>query len=709
VALAGTAPETVARWLGRLPEDVRAQPVLRLLAGRLAMGEGEFDAAVAECEEAVSALERGGAPEALLWAARFALADAHIAGLDLEAAAEASAGAEAAPAEAGPAAIFCALTHAAVLARLGRRDESEHTLEATLARDHGRELLSPGLSAFQAHYRELPAGRLDDALEHVNEGIEALRNADTFNRMPYVLVTKMAVHEARGELDEALDTFDATLAAAQRTGLAGYVGAGARLAGATMLALGDRPEEASVQLERVDRSWSSWAGCDKHTARAVLAWRGGELIRAAAEARAALDEAERMPPFDRVRVASVLTPVLCDAGQAEAAREALEGVLDALRPEESRARTRAALACVLHRLGEHDAAHETLAEAFSEAGDGARFILRSEWPQIESVLLGAVEAGAIDADRAVAALDAAFPGGPQTLALAEHPNEEVRMAALNAAAAAGRPEALARVAAAGPADLRVSLERNPPKLGFRTLGGFEIRRGAYTVDGNLWGRKVAERVVRLLLVRGGELVPEDELLAAFWPERPLDSARRGLQTAISSARAVLDLPWEETRLRAAERAYALDVRDGDRFDARAFESAARRALTIKGAERIAALEAATRMWTGEPLPEERYSDWAASWRERLISLHADVLGSLAAAHGEAGEHAAAVRAARTLVDLDPLDEHAQRLLIRGYAAAGQRGAALRQFLECRRALVEDLGIEPAAETLALQRRILAGS
>jgi DNA-binding SARP family transcriptional activator len=67
-----------------------------------------------------------------------------------------------------------------------------------------------------------------------------------------------------------------------------------------------------------------------------------------------------------------------------------------------------------------------------------------------------------------------------------------------------------------------------------------------------------------------------------------------------------------------------------------------------------------------------------------------------------------VRAARALVDLDPLDEHAQRLLIGAYAAVGRRADALRQFLECRRALVEQLGIEPDAETLALQRRILAG-
>jgi DNA-binding SARP family transcriptional activator len=61
-----------------------------------------------------------------------------------------------------------------------------------------------------------------------------------------------------------------------------------------------------------------------------------------------------------------------------------------------------------------------------------------------------------------------------------------------------------------------------------------------------------------------------------------------------------------------------------------------------------------------------------------------------------------------LVELDPLDEGAQRRLMLAYARAGRRGHALQQFLACRRALVDGLGIEPAQETAALQRRILAG-
>ena len=703
VPLAGTAPDTVAGWLARLPSAVRERPLLRLLAGRLAMGDGEFDAAVEHCHAAVDELDRDGAPEPLRWIARFALTEAQIAKLDLEGAAATSLGADTAGPEAGGSAIFCVLAHAAALAGLGRREECGVILDTALARAGGRELLGPGIEAYRGHLLDLPAGRLDQALERVSAGVASLEAEYLVNRLPYVLAFKMAVHEARGELEAALETFEALLEAARRTGLAGYIGAGSRLAAATLLIQLDRPEEAQVQLEHVDRDWSSWVACDRHTALALLASGRRDATTVLAEAREALDEAARMPAFDRVRVVATLAPVLCDAGRPELAHEALDDLLDALNPGESRARTCTALACVLHRSGDEAGAHRALAAAFDEAGEATRFLLRSEWPQVRDVLWSALAAGAVEVGSSVAALDAAFPGGREVFGFAEHPDPATREAALLAAAASGRPDALARLAEAGE-----RLTGEPPPLSFRTLGRFEVRRGAWVVEPTAWERKVAERVVRLLLTRTGELVPEDELLDALWPGKSPTSARRSLQTAVSSARAVLDLPWEQSRIEAGERAYALVLKEGDRLDAAAFDAAAQRALAIQGAERIDQLEAAARLWTGEPLPEERYADWAASWRARMVALRGELLAALADAHRRRGDHAAALRAARALVDLDPLDEHAQRLLIGAYAAAGRRGDALRQFLECRHALVEELGIEPAAETLALQRRILAG-
>ena len=234
IGLAATAPETVAGWLDRLPADLCERPVLRLLAGRLAMGEGDFSAAVEHCRAGVSGLEREQAPEALLWAARLALTDAQIAALDLEAAAEACGGAGDGGPEAGSAAVFCALLHAALLARLGVRGPTAPwtphwaAKRARAARSGSRRIPGP--------LPRTAAGRLDDALEHINEGIAALEAQDPYNRLAYVLAFKMAIHEARGEPEQALETFDHLLAAARRTGLAGFIGAGARLSAATILA-----------------------------------------------------------------------------------------------------------------------------------------------------------------------------------------------------------------------------------------------------------------------------------------------------------------------------------------------------------------------------------------------------------------------------------------------------------------------------------------
>ena len=118
------------------------------------------------------------------------------------------------------------------------------------------------------------------------------------------------------------------------------------------------------------------------------------------------------------------------------------------------------------------------------------------------------------------------------------------------------------------------LRSDPPPLAFRTLGGFELRRGAWRVEEAAWERRVAERLVRLLLCRGAA-VSEDELFEAFWPERPPASARRGLQVAVSSARAVLEPPGAEaSRLEAADRTYRLRLRAEDSHDAAEFERAA---------------------------------------------------------------------------------------------------------------------------------------
>ena len=250
--------------------------------------------------------------------------------------------------------------------------------------------------------------------------------------------------------------------------------------------------------------------------------------------------------------------------------------------------------------------------------------------------------------------------------------------------------------------------RPPVPLVFTLLGGFSLTRGHWRVTDAAWERRVAQRVVRFLLVQRDRGVCEDELLEAFWADRCRDSARRSLHVAISRARRVIDTPGSASVIDATDRVYHLRLRPRDSVDAAEFETTALAALGEPGASRLGSLQRAASLWGGEPLPEERYSDWALGWRERLTDLEVAVLATLADELLARGDLVAAARRAGELVELEPLNEGGHRRLMVAHARSGRRGRALHQFLNCRHALVQTLGIEPASETARLQQRILAG-
>ncbi len=67
--------------------------------------------------------------------------------------------------------------------------------------------------------------------------------------------------------------------------------------------------------------------------------------------------------------------------------------------------------------------------------------------------------------------------------------------------------------------------------------------------------------------------------------------------------------------------------------------------------------------------------------------------------------------ARRWLALDPLHEASHRLLMRLYAAEGERAALVRQYEYCAQVLAVEIGVEPAPETVALYRdltQVMAG-
>jgi DNA-binding SARP family transcriptional activator len=100
-----------------------------------------------------------------------------------------------------------------------------------------------------------------------------------------------------------------------------------------------------------------------------------------------------------------------------------------------------------------------------------------------------------------------------------------------------------------------------------------------------------------------------------------------------------------------------------------------------------------------------FDDWQLYQSEGLRGELAGALDRLARGHGALWEWDTAIAHARRRLALDHLHEPAHAALMRLYALAGQRAAALRQYRECVRLLQSELGVPPLEETTTLYRAI----
>lgn len=211
----------------------------------------------------------------------------------------------------------------------------------------------------------------------------------------------------------------------------------------------------------------------------------------------------------------------------------------------------------------------------------------------------------------------------------------------------------------------------------------------------------AQSLLAYLVLRRGRPQPRSELAGVFWPEAPPRRARRSLNTALWHIRRVL--PGDDYLLASAEdvqfnpqSAFWLDVSDFEALLAR--RPAGEEALP----DALDRLAQAVALYRGEFLAG-LYDDWVLNERYALEARFLEALARLALACERQGSPRDALAHAERLLSHDPLREDVHRLAIRLHLALGDTVAAARQCNRCRALLREELGVDPAPETLALCR------
>jgi DNA-binding SARP family transcriptional activator/class 3 adenylate cyclase len=237
---------------------------------------------------------------------------------------------------------------------------------------------------------------------------------------------------------------------------------------------------------------------------------------------------------------------------------------------------------------------------------------------------------------------------------------------------------------------------------FRILGPLEAVDEGRIVE---LGPGQQRALLALLLLNPGRTMPMARLVEELWDDDPPASARKVIQVHVSRLRKLLP----DGMLRTHAPGYRLEV-PPERVDLYRFERL--RADAQLGLEqgRIAEAARALRdglaLWRGSPLAEFDSEPFARLEGARLEELRLATLEERIDADLELGRHADLVGELETLVARHPLRERFLEQLMLALYRSGRQADALAVFRERRRALSDELGIEPSQALRDLELRIL---
>ena len=204
----------------------------------------------------------------------------------------------------------------------------------------------------------------------------------------------------------------------------------------------------------------------------------------------------------------------------------------------------------------------------------------------------------------------------------------------------------------------------------------------------------------------------DALASLLWPEYNQTRARAALRRTLSSLGAARAAGWLVVDRESVDLARDEVWVDVDRF--RGLLAECRTHGHAEGevcAECLPPLSEAVALYRDDFLAgfalrdSAAFDDWQFFEGEELRRELAGALEKLSFGHGAREEWEQAITHARRWMALDPLHEPAHRWLMRLYAWAGQRAAALRQYRECVRVLDGELGVSPLEETTRIYEAI----
>ncbi len=237
---------------------------------------------------------------------------------------------------------------------------------------------------------------------------------------------------------------------------------------------------------------------------------------------------------------------------------------------------------------------------------------------------------------------------------------------------------------------------------FRILGPLEVSDEGGQVS--LGGGK-PRALLAVLLLHPNEVVSADRLIDELWGEDSSERAAAALRVNVSRLRKALS----QDVLATKSPGYVIRV-EPEELDLHRFErlvdegrSLLARGLPADASER---LREALSLWRGPALADFAYESFAQTAIARLEEIRLAAVELRIDADLALGRHDELVGELEALVAEHPLRERLRGYLMTALYRSGRQAEALDAYKDARRALVDELGIEPSTALQELERAIL---
>jgi LuxR family transcriptional regulator, maltose regulon positive regulatory protein len=249
-------------------------------------------------------------------------------------------------------------------------------------------------------------------------------------------------------------------------------------------------------------------------------------------------------------------------------------------------------------------------------------------------------------------------------------------------------------------------------LTIRVLGPVEIFRDpAKPFAPDAWTTRRARDIFCHIATSRHRRVDKDVLIDKFWPDEEFETVEKNFHPTISHIRKALNSrqSFKQNYLVFRDGAYLLNPElvystDTEQFDAHiAAAENAKREKDTGGFRRN--LEGAYSLYRGEFMAGI-YEDWTEERRHYFKEQFLRVLSALARLSFSEKSWSNALKLAGEALREDPYREDIHRLVMKVLAAQSKPAAVKEQFENLQALLKEELGVEPAPETLRVYRELL---